>query len=97
MAAKFPCMIPGCDRAQKCRGHCNSHYAAIVRYVSEGRVTWATLEAEGKVLPAKPSGRPAGRPHRPYGAVRDFILGTGASDAAVSTEVVIPAAEALTV
>lgn len=67
------CLTTGCARVGKIRGLCNSHYAACVKYITQGKTSWAKLERQGKVLPQNPGGRPAGKTHRIYGEVRDYF------------------------
>ena len=46
------CLYPGCGFAARTRGLCRQHYAVAHNLVKSGRVTFARLEARGKVLPS---------------------------------------------
>lgn len=47
------CLRPGCENLEEARGLCNSCYAAALRYVRLGKVTWEQLEKEGKSKPRR--------------------------------------------
>lgn len=47
------CLFPNCASAAHIRGLCAKHYSSAVRFVREGKTTWAILEAAGKSLPAQ--------------------------------------------
>lgn len=78
--SKQHCLTTGCMRVQKIRGLCGAHYAAASKYITQGKTSWAKLEAAGKVLPAEKGGRPTNKPHRNYGEVRDYFIGDGKSE-----------------
>ena len=50
------CLYPGCGFAARTRGLCPQHYAVAHSLVKSGRVTFARLEARGKVLPSNRRG-----------------------------------------
>ena len=48
------CMFPDCTNMAHTRGLCKNHYQAAMKLLKKHpEVTWATLEASGKCLPAK--------------------------------------------
>lgn len=63
------CLHPTCQEEAVSRGLCSPHYAAVRRLVAAGEVTWAELEAQGKVLPKETGLRKA--------EVAEWLLGGG--------------------
>lgn len=45
------CVYPGCENTRRTRGLCHNHYQSMRSRVRDGRVTEASLEERGLLLP----------------------------------------------
>jgi len=48
------CVAKGCNRPEKNRGLCHTHYQNLLRHVRLGKTTWEKEERNGRAKPPRP-------------------------------------------